>query len=230
MSIGICIISRSRPEQLKRCIDSFRDNQYKGDVFFYIGVDSDDPLKAAYNQIEDSHTHIIDLGISNNKPNMGRMWNTLASKCPCDILGVFGDDVICETMGWDKAVKLVAEKHSDGIFMCWGCDGLQDGRLATHPFVGRKYFDIMGEMFPNELIVDYSDVYVHKVFDGLCRAYFMPFVTFRHNHPIKTRQPDALFLRNRMCVPEATKAWERVSIRIPATITKIQHYMEGYKP
>jgi hypothetical protein len=231
MNIGLCIISRERPTQLSATISSFLKLAHNpSNIKAYVGVDINDPCYDAYRTICASipSCTLITLPYNPGKPRFGMMWNEVAKWCPCDIFAMIADDLICESANWDRITLEVSGLNKDGIFMLYGRDGIQDMRLATHPIIGRKYYDILGELFPPEIIIDFTDVWIMDIFTTIKRAYYSHNLSFNHNHPIKTGICDNVYLHNRQFIGEAREVWESVKGRIPAAITKITNYMESY--
>jgi hypothetical protein len=182
--ISVCCPSRGRPESMFRLVESVRATAVGPvEVIFYL--DDDDPdsavmaaqlgLAGLYGQV----MHIVGERIT-----MSNTWNVLARHAAYEILMAAGDDVVFRTLGWDMRVREAFAAVDDRIALVHGDDLVHGPRLATHPFLHRRWVDAVGYLVPNGFSCDHTDTWVQEVADALGRRHYLPDVVTEHLHPI----------------------------------------------
>jgi hypothetical protein len=139
--ISILCPTRSRPENVKRMVESILSNADSPElceILFY--VDNDDftfPL-----DVERLQTVKVYRG-----PSMwiSNLHNYLYVNSRGEILFSAGDDMIFRTAGWDSIVREKFREIPDKIGLVFGDDlGTHAGKIATHGFFHRKWIDALG--------------------------------------------------------------------------------------
>lgn len=177
--ISLVVPSRGRPAALRQMIASAETTADDPDqVEVCVRADDDDDL-AAYQQVYDLPTHwcIAKRGV------MANAWNDGAAAAHGDILMMAADDLRFRTQGWDTAVRQAVEKVHDRIVLVYARDGHADERMATHPFVTRKWVDAVGRFTAPYFESDYVDLWLHDVATRIDRAVYLPDVLIEHMHP-----------------------------------------------
>lgn len=182
--ISVCCPTRGRPESMRRLVESVRATA-DGPVQVIFYLDDDDPdsalmasrlgMAGLYGQV----MHIIGERIT-----MSDTWNVLARHAAYEILMACGDDVVFRTAGWDTQVRAAFAAVEDRIVLVHGDDLIHGPRLATHPFLHRRWVDAVGHLVPNGFSCDYTDTWVQEVADALGRRRYLPDVVTEHLHPI----------------------------------------------
>ena len=124
---------------------------------------------------------------------IGDIFNIISSKfCNEPFYGVMADDVVPETEFWDVVLRdaCVPDKIS------WGSDGIQNARLATHPFIGGDLVRKLGWMAPpgvKHWYVDNGWTQLAKLADA---GAYLPEVKTTHMHPVRDKAPmDETYLK-----------------------------------
>lgn len=182
--ISVCCPTRGRPESMRRLVESVRATA-DGPVEIIFYLDDDDPDSAAmaahlgtaglYGQV----MHIIGKRIT-----MSDTWNVLARHAAYEILMACGDDVVFRTAGWDTQVCAAFAAVDDRIVLVHGDDLVHGPRLATHPFLHRRWINAVGYLVPDGFSADHTDTWVQEVADALGRRRYLPDVVTEHLHPI----------------------------------------------
>lgn len=161
------------------------------EVVFY--VDMDDPVSWQ------TAAELDVVMVSSDPPIvLSDMWNRCANAAQGEVLMQCGDDIVFRTPGWDRAVMAAFEAVPDRIVLVHGDDRLQGFRLATHPFLHRRWVDTVGYLVPPGFSCDWTDVWLHEVAQALGRRVYLPGVVTEHMHPVAGKGPMDQTHRDRM--------------------------------
>lgn len=133
-------------------------------------LDSDDPTADMY-------------PIGNVSPPLplGPAYQRLFHKAESDILMLCADDILFKTKGWDTKVKETMPKDLIGVV---SCNELPKGkREHGHPFIGRRFIEIMGYICHPKLNHSCVDTWVREISEGIKRFYYLEDVITEHVHP-----------------------------------------------
>lgn len=140
-------------------------------------LDDDDPELGAYR----GHDYPLPTGlVVGPRVTLSNAWNLAAARASGDVLMLCADDLRFRTPGWDV---MVAGASSEGACLVYGRDGHADERMATHPFVTRRWVDLVGRFTPPYFCADYVDLWLHDVAQRAGRAVFLPGLLIEHLHP-----------------------------------------------
>lgn len=175
MSSGIVVIcpSRGRPQNVARLVDSWRLTDAQADLV--VCVDDDDPTLDRYRKL-DGFELIV------GAPRRFAAWiNWLGPELAeqYDIIGMFGDDNVCRTERWDRAVSNAMRP----LGVVWGNDLYQRDRLCTAPFVDAAIVRHLGWMAPPGVEHLYVDDTWMAIGEHLGTLAYLPDVVIEHAHP-----------------------------------------------
>ena len=156
-------------------------------VNLYFGIDDDDPTRDMAYKIADAipFVHIVPIHNDGKFIGLGRMWNELARHCDDEIFGYLGDDMIFKTLGWDTQIlEEFNEKNlpADKIKAVHCYDGVRNGELAVNAFMHRKYMDVVGYFIREEFLINWSDQWLHQMFNSFGRLKYRRDIHIHHNH------------------------------------------------
>lgn len=180
--ISLLCPTRKRPDQLRRMVDSMKKtiHGYSPQVVCY--VDDDD---RSYDDF-DGYGRDVQF-IYGPRIVLSNTWNKCAGKSIGDIFGQMNDDIIFKTPGWDHMVEEAFAASKDKILMVHGSDGSGKGtasgigQFAPHPFVHRRWFEVLGYFTPPFFSSDYGDTWINDLANGIGRREYLPFVV-EHMH------------------------------------------------
>lgn len=155
--------SRSRPHNIFRL---------SGSAPFLLMLDDDDPMLGGYAGLPGNWTVRV-----NQRMPLSAIYNAAFEEFPgLDWYGVFADDIVPETPGWDKA--LINAAGTDG--MAYPDDGIG---AATHFVLGGDLVREMGWLAYPGL----SRLYIDTVWRDIATARgvlrYLPDVKVTHRHP-----------------------------------------------
>ncbi|HVI10430.1 MAG TPA: hypothetical protein VND65_19235 [Candidatus Binatia bacterium] len=117
-------------------------------------------------------------------------WNTLLLSAQSDIFMMCGDDCVFRTPGWDTIVERAFAESTDKILLAYGDDTSPFGKtFATHPFIHRRWVEVVGYFSGPGFTGDFADSWVQDVADMIGRKKFLPIVT-EHMHYYLQKAPD----------------------------------------
>jgi hypothetical protein len=188
MKIGLLIPSRERLNLKLTIINSIITSVDDiNNVNLYLGIDDDDPTRDIAYKIADAIPFVTIVPIHNDGKfiGLGRMWNELARNCDDEIFGYIGDDMIFKTRGWDTQIleEFNSEHLSDDKIKAVYCrDGHSNGDLAVNAFIHRKYMDVVGYFVREEFLINWSDQWLHQMFEAFGRLKYRDDIYIHHNH------------------------------------------------
>lgn len=118
------------------------------------------------------------------RQTLSKYWNECASVARFDVLMQCGDDIIFQTDAWDTAVLRAFDDIPDKIALVHGDDGIQNGQIATHGFLHRRWMETVGYFVPPFFASDYNDLWLTEVANALGRRVYLHNVYTEHMHPI----------------------------------------------
>jgi len=110
-------------------------------------------------------------------------WNRASRGARGNVWMMAADDLRFISLGWDDIVNDALNWYPDDIALLYGRDGHADERMATHPFVTRRWVDIVGRFTAPYFQADYCDLWLHEVAKKVGRAVYLPQLLIEHLHP-----------------------------------------------
>lgn len=173
--ISVLLPTRKRYEQLARMTESlFKTAKNPVEVVIYADEDDlDSALKAKQLGIK----FVIGPRIT-----LSQCWNEAARLATGDIFMQGNDDIIFKTPAWDETIEGEFSKSSDKILLVHGGDGGNcKENFGPHPFVHRRWFNILGYFTPPYFSSDYGDTWVNDVANMIGRRKYVP-IEVEHRH------------------------------------------------
>lgn len=194
-TLAILVPSRGRPHNLARLIDAIRATA-TGYWQVYTRLDDDDPELDAYRDV-------IDAWPANLRPHVTtgpRVFYaaSLNELAPIAIangathLAMFGDDVVPETVGWDR---MLIDALGDRLGIAYGDDGLRDKHapdLPTHYVTQAEVAQRIGWMALPTLRHLYCDDVARQIGKGLDNFQYVDAAKVSHWHRWNRKAPDDL--------------------------------------
>jgi hypothetical protein len=154
------------------------------DIEYLFYIDNDDPQTQKYlEMVKENNKHLDIKMVVGPRIIFSQMFNELVKISSGDILFMTGDDVIMRTKCWDELVILEYTKYNDGLVVISTRDGIQNEKIATHSFIGRVWFDILGYLVPSIFPGDHADNWLTDVSRGVKRLVYKPDIFVEHMHP-----------------------------------------------
>jgi len=154
-----CMIPTRRATFIGGCVHALSMLESgEHEVVYSIGVDNDDPasIEAA---ARCTQTHRASMSLFSRLPALGSYHNQLATAVPADVYTTLGDDVICVSPKWDKAIAEAVEANPRGL---WWWDAFDD-RKAIYPIVTETWRAVTGRIFTDLFPCWYDDVWIREV-------------------------------------------------------------------
>jgi hypothetical protein len=178
--ISVLCPSRGRPVFARELLESIRATSVLKFVELILRLDDDDPFLGEYlDQVSGTDVTTIVGG----RVVLSQCWNEAAAKAQNDVLMLCGDDIRFRTQGWDSYVLQTIYSVPDRILLVHGRDGIQDDKVATHPFLHRRWMETVGYFVPPLFASDYNDMWLTEVADAIGRRRYLPYVYTEHLHP-----------------------------------------------
>lgn len=185
-TLGILVPSRGRPGNLRRLVDAIGKTA-TGDYRIYTRIDDDDPELNGYLDIEG-------LNITQGPrilygPSLNEIW-PLADKDGCTHLAMFGDDVVPETVGWDK---MLIDALDGRLGVAYGSDGLEHlhvSDLPTHYVTQTEIARRLGWFSLPTIEHLFADNVAREIGKGLGNFQYVPDAHLEHMHRWNKKAPD----------------------------------------
>lgn len=182
--ISLLCPTRGRRDMLKQMVDSaYATAANPGALEVICYVDADDPTRDAYSAMmwPDRVRFIV-----GQRRVLSNLWNLCAAAAHGDIFQQSNDDIIFQTRGWDTMVESEFAKCPDRILVAHGSDGSEGasgklGLFGVHPFVSRRWYEVLGYVTAPYFSSDYGDTWIHDLADALGRRRFLQFL-IEHKH------------------------------------------------
>jgi hypothetical protein len=152
---------------------------------------------------------------------LGDMWNECWRASKGDILQLAGDDITYETKEWDRIVRKRFDGSEDKILLVYGGDGKRD--KITHPWIHRRWTDILGYFTPTELVYG-NDSWLEEIAFMLGRITFEKKILISHQPLLDEVRLEMKILRS--VHKNSGKFWKRGPERIEDA-KKLRKYMIG---
>lgn len=180
--ISLCCPTRGRPTQFAAMVASAHwTASYDLRVEVVAYLDDDDLTASAYR----SHSHPLPTRfVVGERCTLSDAWNRAAEQASGDVLMLAADDLRFRTKEWDVIVEgALRGVYEDGIGVAYGRDGHADKRMATHPFVTRRWTEVVGRFTAPYFVADYVDLWFHDVAERVDRLLYLPGLLVEHMHP-----------------------------------------------
>jgi glycosyltransferase involved in cell wall biosynthesis len=181
MKISMILPSRGRPQNLDRLYKSVLETASNPEeVELCIRIDKDDPASLQAELWSAANVRqVID-----DRRTLSILWNEAAAVATGSILLLCDDELVLRTPGWDATIWTLFEASSDKILLAYGQDGIQNERLATYPFVHRRWVETLGYFCPPYFECDHNDSWLDAVARAIGRRVHLPLLHLEHMHPI----------------------------------------------
>lgn len=189
MSVVVVVPSRGRPERATSAIEAIRQTAVLVDTSVVLVVDANDPTWDDYAKIMGQRRVIFGPSVSmvtlrgDETGNLVRATNTVslrvAREDPSAIIGNLGDDHVCRTIGWDRAISQALTEPG----IAYGDDLLQGEMLPTAPFISASIVNALGWYFLPSLTHMFVDDAVKAIGTKLGCLRYLPDVVIEHLHP-----------------------------------------------
>ena len=219
--ISFAVPSRGRPKLAARLVETAQSTADKQvEILFYLN--KDDPTLTEYKDLLKDNQYVVG-------PNQSTClsWNQMADKAKNDIVMLMGDDVQCQTKGWDTKISEQINQYKSKILMVVPSDGRlkgsgqhemtqptlwHDAPLGTAHFaVHKNWINALGYLAPPFFWHFWVDEYTQKVARKINRCLFMPNVVFKAK---KIFDATATQVRSNLNIGERDKAtWHKVKVR-----------------
>lgn len=91
--------------------------------------------------------------------SLGSVSNDLSKHWPADAYAIFGDDMLCLSIDWDKKIAEAVEKTPHGVF--WWKDGR--GTQTLIPIITEKWRAATGRIFTDHFPFWYDDLWLYEL-------------------------------------------------------------------
>lgn len=179
--ISLCCPTRGRPQAFAEMVATAAVLAHEpGAVEVVAYLDADDPAVPDYQA--GNYPLKAELVVG-ERCTLSDAWNRAAAAASGDVLMLAADDLRFRTHRWDRIVEgSIAGLFEDGIGVVYGRDGHADGRMATHPFVTRRWTEVVGRFTSPYWPADYVDLWLHDVAEKVDRLRFLPGLFVEHMH------------------------------------------------
>ena len=143
MRMLVIVPSRSRPHNIARLLEAWRDTKAHADLL--VLVDDDDPTLDGYRDLVVDWTPGHSM-IAGARQRIGPLVNEWAVRLvdDYDVIGFMGDDHVPRTEGWDTTIL----EHSTPWSVVYGNDLFQGPNIPTAVFMGTGLIRELGYFNP----------------------------------------------------------------------------------
>tara|TARA_R110000824_G_scaffold177002_5_gene356254 strand:- start:217 stop:1152 length:936 start_codon:yes stop_codon:yes gene_type:complete len=177
MKISCLVPTRGRPTKMVRLANSIftnADTPSSVEIVFYI--DNDDlPSKECADKLKEKYNikYLFEKRIFQSQT-----YNEICKLATGDIFFIGADDIVVATNHWDTILIDAFDKIEDKIALFYGYDMRCPPRtMPTHPIVHRKWFEVVGHVFPSNFDKGGSDHWVNYIAKKLNRKFFLNICT-----------------------------------------------------
>jgi hypothetical protein len=180
--ISLVCPTRGRPAKFASMVaTAHRTASYDLRVEVVAYLDDDDPTAARYRAFDYPLPTKLVVG---ERCTLTDAWNRAAERASGDVWMLAADDLRFRTPDWNVIVEgALRGAYPDGIGLAYGRDGHADERMATHPFVTRRWVEVVGRFTPPHFVADYVDLWLHDVAQRVDRCLYLPGLLVEHMHP-----------------------------------------------
>ena len=169
----VILPSRSRPDNVERCINALKENSVISD--FCVAIDDDQ--SDLYPRLDDVIYEV------NPRLRMNGTLNLVANKYADKYKTIYflGDDHLVKTKSWDR--YLAEAINIKGYGLAYGNDLLQGKNLATAVMMSTNIIQTLGFMAPPKLIHLFMDNFWMTLGLKINSLYYFDDVIIEHLHP-----------------------------------------------
>lgn len=226
--ISVLCPSRGRPEFARDLLESIRATAATIGVQLVLRLDEDDPALERYAELVAGSDVTTIVG---PRVVLSECWNEAAERAVWDVLMLCGDDIRFRTPHWDDRVMSVIWSVPDKIVLVHGRDGIQDDRVATHPFMHRRWMETVGYFVPPYFASDYNDMWLTEVADAIGRRQYLADLYTEHLHPVAGKYHlDQTHLErlDRHRQQNCDALYQNTAPERATDVAKLQAYIDGF--
>ena len=200
-AISILTPTRNRPNNCDRFIKSlYETTQYTGTLELLFYVDSDDPAKDIYKEIEERwQNNFWRVEFVIGKPmSVSKSWNIIAEKSLGDIMIMGNDDLVYKTVRWDSKLMARLLELDNPYYLSWFNDGINGNRHCAFPVITREWYETLGYFSPGIFNFGYNDTWVYDIAKRVGKLNYMNEILVEHLHfSVGKSDMDDTYARNR---------------------------------
>ena len=200
-AISILTPTRNRPNNCDRFIKSlYETTQYTGTLELLFYVDSDDPAKDIYKEIEERwQNNFWRIEFVIGEPmSVSKSWNIIAEKSLGDIMIMGNDDLIYKTVRWDSKLMARLLELDNPYYLSWFNDGINGNRHCAFPVITREWYETLGYFSPGIFNFGYNDTWVYDIAKRVGKLNYMNEILVEHLHfSVGKSDMDDTYARNR---------------------------------
>ena len=200
-AISILTPTRNRPNNCDRFIKSlYETTQYTGTLELLFYVDSDDPAKDIYKEIEERwQNNFWRVEFVIGEPmSVSKSWNIIAEKSLGDIMIMGNDDLVYKTVRWDSKLMARLLELDNPYYLSWFNDGINGNRHCAFPIITREWYDTLGYFSPGIFNFGYNDTWVYDIAKRVGKLNYMDEILVEHLHfSVGKSNMDDTYARNR---------------------------------
>ena len=200
-AISILTPTRNRPNNCDRFIKSlYETTQYTGTLELLFYVDSDDPAKDIYKEIEERwQNNFWRIEFVIGEPmSVSKSWNIIAEKSLGDIMIMGNDDLIYKTVRWDSKLMARLLELDNPYYLSWFNDGINGNRHCAFPVITREWYETLGYFSPGIFNFGYNDTWVYDIAKRVGKLNYMNEILVEHLHfSVGKSNMDDTYARNR---------------------------------
>ena len=200
-AISILTPTRNRPNNCDRFIKSlYETTQYTGTLELLFYVDSDDPAKDIYKEIEERwQNNFWRVEFVIGEPmSVSKSWNIIAKKSLGDIMIMGNDDLVYKTVRWDSKLMARLLELDNPYYLSWFNDGINGNRHCAFPIITREWYDTLGYFSPGIFNFGYNDTWVYDIAKRVGKLNYMDEILVEHLHfSVGKSNMDDTYARNR---------------------------------
>jgi len=189
--ISLLCPSRSRPDELKRLIESVAKTVLTPSrIEILIYVDEDDPKKFDYllshkNLVLDpTVSKLANVDLLIDEPLRTPIINNiLAERAQGNILMIANDDQVFRDKNWDNRLDEEVAKFPDEIYCMWFNDGRYQETICTFPILSAEWFNTLGYIEPFLFEHFNCDLWTWQIGKMINRLHYIPDILVEHLHP-----------------------------------------------
>lgn len=200
-AISILTPTRNRPNNCDRFIKSlYETTQYTGTLELLFYVDSDDPAKDIYKEIEERwQNNFWRIEFVIGEPmSVSKSWNIIAEKSLGDIMIMGNDDLVYKTVRWDSKLMARLLELDNPYYLSWFNDGINGNRHCAFPVITREWYETLGYFSPGIFNFGYNDTWVYDIAKRVGKLNYMNEILVEHLHfSVGKSNMDDTYARNR---------------------------------
>lgn len=193
--ISLILPTRQRPDRMERLWSSVKNTIKSQDYIelcFYIDEDDELSINKIKEMCQDKRIKYM-IG---PRIVLSDTWNKAYENLATgDIIMLCADDIVFRTKNWDEYIRNEFLKYEDKILYVYTKDGYADELWGTHPFVSRKWIELVGYFLPPYFPCDFVDSWLNNLASKINRRVYLPNVYTEHMHPVVGKsEKDETFL------------------------------------